>query len=478
MNVSEQGIRDIVRNIVARLPREALTGVAPAPALASPTPRGDGVFDTIAEAVAAATEAFAAYRGTSPQARSNYIAAMRQVALDNKQELSRLVHEETGMGRYEHKLLKHELAANYTPGVEELSTRAFSGANGLAVEEQAPFGVIGVITPSTHPSETVLNNAMMMLAAGNTAVINGHPAAKRSTARMVQLLNQALGAVAAPANLVTTLAEPSIASAEEMFQHPAIPLLSITGGPLVVKAAMQTNKKVIAAGPGNPPVVIDETADLSLAAEAITHSASFDNNILCIAEKQLFVVAEVFDEFMRQMESAGNLRLKDAQIKRLSDKVFVKSKSTHLPRREFVGRNASVLAAALGIKASDKVPLLFGHTSLASLFVEQEQLMPLLPVIKVDDYQQGVAQAIDSEHGYGHTASVFTRDMARATDFARRIDSSIFVINGGTIQGLGGPKGEATLSYTIATPTGEAVTRPSDFTRKRRIMTAHAMRFV
>jgi acyl-CoA reductase-like NAD-dependent aldehyde dehydrogenase len=390
-----------------------------------------------------------------------------------------MVLDETKMGRYEDKIAKHIFAATSTPGVEELTPRSWSGNNGLAIEEYAPYGVIGSVLPSTHPSETLANNTIMMLAAGNTVVFNPHPAAKNVSSFTVRLINAAIKRAGGPENVVACVANPTIETANVLFNHPKTKLLAITGGPAVVKAAMKSDKKVIAAGPGNPPVVIDETADLARAAERITVSASFDNNVLCTAEKEVFVVESVFDRFMQEMEKIGNKKLFASQIEQLAAKVFVRNPTGLVSvNRDFVGRNASVLAREIGLTVSDKTRLLFGETKNDHLFVQEEQLMPFIPVVRVKNFEQGVAFAMAAEHGYGHTASVFTKDMERATCFARKANCSIFVINGGTYQGNGGADGEGTLSFTIATPTGEAITRPHSFARIRRIVTINAMRFV
>ena len=473
MQVSEQQVRSIVRNVLND------SGKPPSNTQVNEsTTNGWGVFTSVEDAVKAAQQAYVAFRKFDLQDRNPIIEAMRQVGLNFNEQLSRGVFEETGMGRYEDKLIKHENAALQTPGVEDLKSEAWSGENGLAVEEYAPFGVIGSVTPSTHPSETIISNAILMLAAGNTVVFGPHPSAKRISALTVQLCNQAIVRAGGPENCLTTIAEPTIESAGEMFKHKDVALLSITGGPGVVRAAMKSNKKVIAAGPGNPPVVIDETADLDFAAKMITRSASFDNNILCTAEKEIFVVESVFNGFMQSMIRAGNKQLTSRQMDVLASKVFEKKKYLYLARREFVGRNASVLARQLDMSIAESVPLLFGETPADHLFVIEEQLMPCMPVVRVRNFEEGVRLAIKAEHNYRHTMSVFTQNMNHASQFARRADCSIFVINGGTYQGDGGEEGEGTLSFTIATPTGEAVTRPRHFARVRRIMTAGSLRFV
>jgi len=469
--ISEAAIRAIVEQVVAGLSGHGKAAVAP-------IAFGNGVFADINGAVEAAHQAFIRFQSFGPQQRTTILGEVRRVVLEKKELLSRMVFDETRMGRYEDKILKHILAATATPGPEQLQPRSWSGANGLAIEEFAPYGVIGAILPSTHPSETMINNSIMMLAGGNTVVFNGHPAAKKVSAFTLQLLNGAMVQAGAPENLITCVAEPTMDTAGALFKHPKTRLLVVTGGPVVVKAAMQSSKKVIAAGPGNPPVVIDETADVVRAAERITKSASFDNNILCTAEKELFVVESVFEKFMAAMERVGNRRLSAAQIARLAAHAFIDKSGHPFLNRALVGCDASALATEAGIVASPQTPLLFGETDRKHVFVQEEQLMPFLPVVRVKDFSEAMEAALEAEHGFGHTASIFTGDMNRATAFARRADCSIFVINGGSYQGNGGADGEGILSFTIATPTGEAITRPSSFTRVRRIVTVNSMRFV
>jgi acyl-CoA reductase-like NAD-dependent aldehyde dehydrogenase len=476
--ITDRQIRAIVEKAVdaIRLPLQS-----PAPGTKPAIPYSDsGVFNDMNSAIEAADLAFIRLQAFGPQQRTRLISEIRKTILENKETLSRMVLDETKMGRYEDKVLKHIFAATSTPGVEELTPRSWSGNNGLAIEEYAPYGVIGAVLPSTHPSETLANNAIMMLAAGNTVVFNPHPAAKNVSGFTVKLINAAIARAGGPENVVSCVENPTIETANVLFHHPKTKLLSITGGPAVVKAAMKSDKKVIAAGPGNPPVVIDETADCARAAERITMSSGFDNNVLCTAEKEIFVVEAVFDKFMQEMEKTGNRKLFPSQIEQLAAKAFSKNGPSGpvTVNRSLIGRNANVLACELGLTIPESVRLLFGETGSDHLFVREEQLMPFIPVVRVKNFSEGVELALAAEHGFGHTASVFTKDMERATYFARKANCSIFVINGGTYQGNGGPDGEGTLSFTIATPTGEAITRPHSFARLRRIVTINAMRFV
>ena len=458
-------------------PGSGIAGGGSVPASA-PAVGSGGVFSNMNDAVEAAYQAFLKFDAFGPQKRTVLLNAIRKVVLENKETLSRMVLEETKMGRYEDKILKHIFAATNTPGVEEIEPKSWSGSNGLAIEEFAPYGVIGAVLPSTHPSETLINNSIMMLAVGNTVVFNAHPAAKNVSNFTVRLLNATIVQAGGPANLIACVENPTIETAGILFHHPKTKLLAITGGPAVVKAAMKSEKKVIAAGPGNPPVVIDETADCARAAERITVSGGFDNNVLCTAEKEIFVVESVFEKFMMEMEKRGNRKLFASQIEQLAAKAFSKKGTQSVVNRDLVGRDASVLARELGLTIPESTRLLFGETSRSHVFVVEEQLMPFMPVVRVKNFNEGVECALAAEHGFGHTASVFTKDMERATYFARKANCSIFVINGGTYQGNGGADGEGTLSFTIATPTGEAITRPHSFARMRRIVTINAMRFV
>ncbi|HTY59250.1 MAG TPA: aldehyde dehydrogenase family protein [Bacteroidota bacterium] len=475
MEITDQQLKDLVESVVRQvIARTAGAGAAPG----SP-PGGDwGVFDDMNDAVEAAHQAFLEYRGRSIQCKKKITDAVRQMTYDHKEELARETVEETGMGRVDHKIAKLVNAAKNSPGVEFLQPRAWSGKNGLALDEYAPFGVIGNITPSTHPGPTMINNIIIQLSGGNTIAFNPHPSAKRVNAKVIRLANKYMVEAGAPRNLVTCVAEPTLETARTLFGHPHVELLSVTGGPQVVDLAMTYPKKVIAAGPGNPPVLVDETADLMLAAAEITMSASYDNNVLCIAEKEIFVVGSVFEEFMHEMEKAGNLRLTTAQMDALGKKALQLSGKHWLIGRDYVGKSARVLGEAIGLTVGDAVPLLFGETDREHPWVVAEQMTCCIPVVRVKDFDDGLAASMKAEHGFRHTAGIFSRDINRATQYTRMLDCDIHVINGGTLRGDGGDLGEGYFSHTVATPTGEGICTPRDFVRKRRIMTHAAFRFV
>jgi len=492
--IDEQQIRKIVESVVSSVTSSggvSTTSVSggPAPSIAAkPAPvassttgiRGqDGVFERMEDAINASKRAFREFAEFSVRDRERLVGIIRRTIRDYAEEFSKLTFEETGMGDLRDKVVKHRNCAKNSPGTEDLVSRSWSGEKGVAFEEFAPFGIIGAVTPSTHPVPTLANNIMIMLAGGNTVVFNAHPHAKNISVHALQTFHRAVVAGGFPENLFTCVRTPTIESAKELFNHPDVPLLCITGGPGVVKAAMSTNKKVIAAGPGNPPVLIDETANLEHAAECIIAGGSFDNNLLCISEKEVFVVESVFDRFMTAMEKAGAVRIDASQLDMLAEKAFLpRDNGGHMLNRDLVGRSASFLADLIRLNIPEGTKMIFAEAGKDHLFVQEEQMMPVLPIVKVKDFKDGLEACLEAEHGFGHTGIIHSKDMDRITEFARTMNTTVVVANGSSTQGDGPDDGEAYMAFTIATPTGEGVTSPRNFCRIRRLAVAGSLRFV
>ncbi|MEE2871328.1 MAG: aldehyde dehydrogenase family protein [Candidatus Latescibacterota bacterium] len=460
-NVNEEHIRKIVEEVVQRVVTSNMDG--------SSTAGGEGgVFQTIDAAVQAATRAQLQLVEMSLEQRKQIVEAFRRTSHEYAEEFSRRALAETGMGRYEDKILKHQVAADSTPGVEDLEATSWTGDNGLTVVEMAPFGVIGAVTPSTHPVPTMVNNAICIVSAGNSVVFNVHPAGKKVSMFAVRLINEAVVKVGGPANLVTAVEEPTLESANDLFNHPGIRLLLVTGGPGVAQAALASPKKAIVAGPGNPPVVVDETADLAKAARDIIDGGAFDNNILCLGEKQVFAIDSIADELKRLMVQYSAYELNAQQIDALSQVAFVDGPDGHpTANRELIGRNASVLGERIGLNLDDSLRMLIGETDANHVFVREEQMMPFLPIVRVPNIDQAIREAVISENGYGHTAIIHSRNIENMHRMARAANTTIFVKNGPSYAGVG-LGGEGFGTYSIAGPTGEGLTSPRTFTRQRR----------
>ena len=473
--LDEKAIGAIVEEVLRKLRSEGIENTA-----SGRTPGTDGVFGSIDDAIDAAEKAHLNLVDVQLETRRKIVEAMRRISCEHAEELSRLALDETGLGRYEDKVNKNLLAATRTPGVEDLEPDAVSGDHGLTVVERAPYGLIGSITPSTNPSETVINNAIGMVAGGNSVVFNPHPGARRTTIRTIGLLNSAIVAEGGPPNVLTCAEQPTIDTAQTLMHHPKVKLLVVTGGGAVVKAAMGSGKKVIAAGPGNPPVVVDETAELETAAEHIVNGSSLDNNIVCICEKEVLVVEAVVDRLKSLMLRHGAVEIKGRDTEKLKDLLIKEDRgpSRHaVTRREYVGKDAGRLLAEIGIKSEPDARLIICETPSSHAFVWTELLMPVLPIIRIRDGDEGILLAKQVEQGFGHSAVMHSTNISRLSKMARFIGTTIFIKNGPAYAGLGFG-GEGYTSFTIASPTGEGLTSARTFTRMRRCVLVDYFRIV
>ncbi len=486
--MDDQEIKAIINRVKSEIgtrPDEPPTSKPFAPAPPSPNglplPQGDeGLFDTLDEAVMATQQAFQALNRLPIGIRQDMVVQMRRAGREYAMSLAEMAVSETGMGRVEDKVLKNILNADKTQGTEALETGAWSGDDGLTVVEYAPYGIIGSLTPSTNPTSTVICNAIAMVAAGNAVVFNPHPSAKNSSNRTIQILNQAIQQAGGPANLLTAVKNPTLETAQGVMAHAGIRLLVVTGGAAVVKAAMQSGKRAVCAGPGNPPVVVDETADIEQAGRDIVRGGSFDNNIVCTTEKETFVVAGICDRLIDAMTHNGAVKLNSWQFDRLWGAVTDKDRGPGKyadMNRQFIGKNASVLLAEIGISAGDEVRQIVAEVDKLHPAVWSEQMMPIMPVVRVANANEGIDLAVAAEHGFRHTAVMHSKNLDNLSRMAREMDCSIFVKNGPNLAGLG-YGGEGYCSFTIASPTGEGITNPRSFSRIRRCTLVDSFRIV
>jgi acyl-CoA reductase-like NAD-dependent aldehyde dehydrogenase len=441
---------------------------------------GDGIYATIDQAVAAATKAFHAYTAAGLDKRRIIIEAVRRAMLENSERLARMAHEETGIGRADDKVRKNVLVTTRTPGPEDLDPETVTGDRGMMMTEYAPYGIVAAITPTTNPTSTIINNAIAIVSAGNAAVFNVHPNAKRVSAENVRLINRAIVAAGGPPDLVTAIPEPTIESAKALMHHEGVRVLLVTGGPGVVAEALSTNKKAITAGPGNPPAVVDETADLGQAGRDIVAGASFDNNVICIDEKSTIVIDSVASDLVQAMGRSGGYVLKEHELRRLERVIFREMGPPNKPGKvnpAWIGKNAGLILAEIGVSTDDDVRLLVAEVPREHSLLWTEQMMPVMPVVRARDVDDAVDLAVRSEHHFRHTASIHSTNVATITRMARAIHCSIFVANGPNYAGLG-EGGEGFTSFSIASPTGEGLTRPRTFSRSRRIMVVGALRIV
>ena len=483
--VDEREIQDIIERTRRRVggPGPQLAKQAAVRAeLSSPAAArtGDGVYATLDEAIARASRAYRASPRLDLDTRKRMIAALRSAFLDQAEVLARMAVEETGLGRVDDKTTKNRLVARKAPGPEDLEVQAVTGTDGMMITEFAPFGVVGAITPVTNPAVTVINNTISIVSAGNAVVFNPHPSARRVSNASVRLASKAIADAGGPPDFVVSTIEPTIESARALMSHPDVRLLIVTGGPGVVREALKTDKRAITAGPGNPPAVVDETADVDKAGADIVRGASFDNNIVCTDEKEVFVVASVADRLMRSMAQHGAYVLAEHELRRVERVIFTElgepGKPGHI-NPAWIGRDAARILAEIGVRPAVEPRLLVAEVPQDHSLVWTEQMMPVLPVVRVPDVGTAIDLAVRAEHGFRHTASIHSTNVDAITRMARAMNCSIFVANGPNFSGLGeGGEGFATMS--IASPSGDGMTRPRTFSRERRVAVVGSLRVV
>ena len=452
MAVNESMVQDIVKEVMAKMQ------------LASAPTGNHGVFQDMNEAIEAAKKSQKIVRRMSMDQREQIISVIRRKTRENAEILARMGVDETGMGNVPHKILKHQLVAEKVPGTEDITTQAFSGDRGLTLVEMGPFGVIGAITPCTNPSETVLCNTMGMFAGGNTVVFNPHPAAIKTSIYAVNMVNEASLECGGPDNLAVTVEKTAMETSAIMMKHPDIPLIAATGGPGVVTAVLSSGKRGIGAGAGNPPALVDETADIRKAAEDIVNGCTFDNNLPCIAEKEIVAVSSIADELMYYMlNEQGCYLINEEQQKQLTDVVL---KGGRL-NRKCVGRSAKVLLSMIGVDVPDNIRCITFFGEKEHPLITEELMMPILGIVRVKDFEEGLATAKWLEHGNRHSAHIHSKNVDRITEYARELDTAILVKNGPSYAALGFG-GESICTFTIASRTGEGLTSAKTFTKARR----------
>ncbi len=461
--IDPEVLRQLVAQAVQQLKTEGTAAAETEAAVADEY----GVFTNMEDAINASVKAQQTLLFQSPQQRKMWADVIRETCLkdDNIKLMSRMAVEETGLGRYEDKITKNTIAAKYTPGIEDLRTDARTGQHGITLFEYCPFGVIGSITPTTNPTETIINNSICMISGGNTVVFSPHPRAKKTSVFLIQLLNKALQEAGAPPNMITMVREPSIEATDAMISNPNVRLLVATGGPGIVQKVLSSGKKAIGAGPGNPPVVVDETANIEQAAIDIINGCSFDNNVPCIAEKEVFAVDSIFDYLVINMKGAGAYEVKDPVLIEKLWKLVSDEKGTG-PKVEFVGKSAQYILSKVGIYVEDTKKVIIMEVDKDHPFVQCEMLMPILPLVRCDNVDQAIEWAHEAEHGNRHSAMMHSTNLVKLSKMAKLMETTIFVKNGPsyTAFGIGG---EGYTTFTIAGPTGEGLTSPKSFCRLR-----------
>ena len=458
MSISEEKIEKVVSRVVSQILSQAKVNVHK---------KQLGIFEDMNDAIEAAKKAQHVMQRMPLDSREAIISNIRKKTIANAELMARMGVEETGMGNVEHKILKHLLLAEKTPGTEDITTTAWSGDRGLTLIEMGPFGVIGAITPCTNPSETVLCNSIGMIAGGNTVVFNPHPAASKVSQFAVSLVNEASIEAGGPENVAVTVNKPTMETSDIMLKHEDIHLIAATGGPGVVTTVLSSGKRGIGAGAGNPPVLVDETADIEKAAADIVNGCTFDNNLPCIAEKEIVAVESIVDELTYYLKENGCYVISKEEQDKLI-KVVLTPKGLN---RKCVGRDAITLLNMIGVNPPPTTRCIIFEGEKEHPLITEELMMPILGIVRAKDFDDAIKKAVWLEHGNKHSAHIHSKNVDHLTRFGQAIDTAIYVKNAPSYAALGFG-GEGFCTFTIASRTGEGLTSASTFTKKRRCVIA------
>lgn len=461
MVVDEKQLQEIVTRVLKRLQDNEVSGN---------DNRMLGVFEDMKDAIASAKKAQLVVQKLSIDCREKIISNIRKKTIEHAERLARMGVEETRMGNVGHKTLKHQLVAEKTPGTEDLVTTAWSGDRGLTLVEMGPFGVIGAITPCTNPSETIICNSIGMIAGGNTVVFNPHPSAIEVSNFAVHIVNEASIEAGGPENIAVSVTKPTMETSKLMMQHKDIQLLVATGGPGVVTTVLSSGKRGIGAGAGNPPVLVDETADIKKAAADIVNGATFDNNLPCIAEKEIVAVDEIADELIYYLVENGCYMINKEEQDRLTNLVL----PDHKLNRDCVGRDARTLLSMIGIDARESIRCIIFEGEKEHPLIKEELMMPILGIVRAKDVDDGIEKAVWLEHGNRHSAHMHSKSVVNLTKYGKAVDTAIFVKNAPSYAALGFG-GEGFCTFTIASRTGEGLTSARTFTKQRRCVMSDSL---
>jgi propionaldehyde dehydrogenase len=471
VEIDENQIEKIVRGVVENLFSSSnASSLKVAPSYTT----GDGLFEDINDAIAAAKKAQEQLIALGKEARFKIIESIKEACLKNCENFARLTVDETKMGRYEDKILKNKVAVEFTPGPEELGVKSYSNESGTVIIDRAPFGVIGAITPMTNPTPGVINNSIIMISAGNSIVFLPHPDAHNCTMESFKVVHEAIIKGGGPANLITAARKSKIENVSKIFKSSDISMICTTGGPGIVRLSMKSGKKVIGAGPGNPPVIVDDTADIEKAANDIMEGGSFDNNILCNEEKVIICTRNILEKLLSAFGRNKTIVLNSEQAGKVADLVVKDGKIN----KDYMGKDISKILSGAGINVDLEVRLaVFVADNESHPLVQHEQLMPVIPILVVDSFRDAVDTACRVEHGFKHTSIIHSKNIERITEFGQAIDTTALIVNGGS-QTIAREINQGGTSWTIAGSTGEGCTTPTSFTRERKIVINDSMNFI
>lgn len=354
--------------------------------------------------------------------------------------LAKMAVEETGMGIVEDKVIKNHFASEYiynkhkhakTCGV--ISEDKIKGTKIVA----EPLGVIAGIVPTTNPTSTAIFKSLIALKTRNAIIFSPHPRAKKSTIAAAKIVLDAAVAAGAPENIIGWIDTPTVELSNMLMKHEDVDTILATGGPGMVKAAYSSGKPALGVGPGNTPVVIDETADIKTAVSSILMSKTFDNGVICASEQSIVVVSEIYDQVKEELKYRGAYILSDKEKEKVGKTIMPEGRLN----ASIVGQSAYTIAKMAGVKVPEKAKVLVGEIKeiKAEDPFAHEKLSPCIGLYKAENFEDAVeaAYTLIEMGGAGHTSVLHTdaRKKDRIDQFAKRLHTGRVLINMPASQG-------------------------------------------
>jgi acetaldehyde dehydrogenase/alcohol dehydrogenase len=395
-------------------------------------------LDALVARVAKAQRKIASY--TQEQVDSIFCHAAL-AASGERIPLARRAVEETGMGLVEDKVIKNHFASEYIYNKykDEKTCGVLSEDDEAGVMTVAePVGVICAIIPTTNPTSTAIFKALIALKTRNGVIFSPHPRAKRCTCAAAKVVLDAAVAAGAPADILGWIDEPTIELSNALMRHPSVKLILATGGPGMVHAAYSSGTPAIGVGPGNTPVVIDETADLKRAVASILLSKTFDNGVVCASEQAVIAVDAIYDDVRSRFRRHCGYILSAVE----ADAVRMVLFAYGAVNPAVVGQSAAKIAAMAGIEVPANTQVLIGEVSEISEDepFAHEKLSPVLALYRTKDFEEAVDKAADlvALQGIGHTSVLYTDQdgqRERINYFSARMKTSRILVNTPSSQG-------------------------------------------
>ena len=381
------------------------------------------------------------------------VEAVAQVAYDHAADYAAWAVEETGFGVVEHKTLKNQLtskafAAHYAN--DDFVSPVVDEAHKM-VRIPRPAGVILALTPSTNPIATINFKVLMALMTRNAIVVSPHPGARACCVDAVNTLASAAVEAGAPDGCIQVIDQPSIPLIEEFMASDKTSVILATGGTAMVRSAYSSSNPAIGVGPGNAPVYVDSSADISMAAKHIVDSKSFDNSVLCTSDSVVVTLPEVDEKLRQSLRQAGAYICDEDEVEQLRRFLF--------HERGFnvaaIGRDANWIAQECGIRVPANTRVLVAPFALVGIEerMSREKLCPVLGyhVAKSRSQAFAEARAILRLTGAGHSAAIHASDPQTVMDYARMVESYRIVVNAPCSQGAAGLQTHLAPAFTIGT---------------------------